>query len=193
MRQSIVAPAAVPALGEEAVAQLMKRWEESLARPQGGLLSISLPLAALLVAIAALVVAAASLRRRLARRAMNARVRAAVWGAWTCCSRISATVCMRFDASRASLTAILTLALGIGACTAIFSVVNAVVVRPLPYVEPDRLVAITNYWTRTGLRGTTVSAPDFIDWQQQSQSIGVISITLAAGSLATEGAAIMPR
>ncbi len=89
-----------------------------------------------------------------------------------------------------SLTAILTLALGIGATTAIFSVVNAVVVRPLPYAEPDRLVAIMNYWTRTGLRGATVSAPDFLDWRQQTQSIGVMSYYVGGEvSVASEGAA----
>ena len=69
-----------------------------------------------------------------------------------------------------ALTAILTLALGIGATTAIFSVVNAVVLKPLPFHEPDRIVAVTNFWTRTGLRGGTVSAPDFHDWKAQSRS-----------------------
>ena len=69
-----------------------------------------------------------------------------------------------------ALTAILTLALGIGATTAIFSVVSAVVLKPLPFHEPDRVVAVTNFWTRTGLRGGTISAPDFHDWKAQSGS-----------------------
>ena len=69
-----------------------------------------------------------------------------------------------------ALTAILTLALGIGATTAIFSVVSAVVLKPLPFHEPDRIVAVTNFWTRTGLRGGTISAPDFHDWKAQSGS-----------------------
>ena len=69
-----------------------------------------------------------------------------------------------------ALTAILTLALGIGATTAIFSVVSAVVLKPLPFHEADRVVAVTNFWTRTGLRGGTISAPDFHDWRAQSGS-----------------------
>jgi len=69
-----------------------------------------------------------------------------------------------------ALTAILTLALGIGAATAIFSVVNAVLLRPLPFEEPDRLVSIQSFWTKTGQRSQNVSAPDFHDFRTQSQS-----------------------
>ena len=74
-----------------------------------------------------------------------------------------------------ALTAILTLALGVGATTAIFSVVNAVVLRPLPYQGPDRVVGIMNLWTRTGARGNTVSGPDFLDWKAQSQSFAAMT------------------
>jgi predicted permease len=69
-----------------------------------------------------------------------------------------------------ALTAIMTLALGIGATTAIFSVYNAVIVRPLPFEAADRIVAITNLWTATGTRSANVSAPDFHDWSAQSRS-----------------------
>ena len=72
-------------------------------------------------------------------------------------------------------TAVLTLALGIGSTTAIFSVVNAVVLRPLAYREPDRIVAIQTYWKHTGTRSTSVSAPDFHDFVEQNRSFEALA------------------
>jgi predicted permease len=78
-------------------------------------------------------------------------------------------------------TAILTLALGIGATTAIFSVVNAVVLRPMAFDQPDRVMVVTNRDTKTGNRNTTISGPDFFDWRAQNRSFEVLAYFTGSG------------
>jgi putative ABC transport system permease protein len=74
-----------------------------------------------------------------------------------------------------SLAAIATLTLGIGATTAIFTVVNAVVFRRLPVERPDRLVAVLNQSATSSLPGLNVSGQDFEDWRAQSRSFKVMA------------------
>src|SRR5438067_8587095 len=64
--------------------------------------------------------------------------------------------------------AVLTLALGIGANTAIFSVVNAVLLRPLPYPGSHRLVRVQSINLAKGVTADGISLPDFRDWQEQN-------------------------
>jgi predicted permease len=71
--------------------------------------------------------------------------------------------------------AVLTLALGIGANTAIFSVVNGVLLRPLPYEQPDRIVTLWEQLTEQG-PAVHVSAPNFRDWKEQARSFGAMAL-----------------
>ncbi len=79
-----------------------------------------------------------------------------------------------------TLIAVMTLALGIGATTAIFTVVNAVLLRPLPYAEPDRIMAL---WPdRPGSSFSGVSESKFVFWREQSQSFDGVAATTGIGS-----------
>jgi putative ABC transport system permease protein len=74
-----------------------------------------------------------------------------------------------------ALIAIVTLALGIGANTAIFSAVNAVLIRPLPYPDPERLVTIWERRTAEGTDDNVVSPADFYDWARMQSSFAAIA------------------
>jgi putative ABC transport system permease protein len=74
-----------------------------------------------------------------------------------------------------TVVAVLTLALGIGACTAMFSLVNAVLLRPLPFHQPERLV-----WIENNLRGDTLShrtsrVDDFLEWRAQAKAFEALA------------------
>jgi putative ABC transport system permease protein len=68
-----------------------------------------------------------------------------------------------------AIIAVLTLALGIGANTALFSVVNAVLLRPLPYAEPERVVILWNSWP--GWDKTWLSEPEIVDYRAGTPSL----------------------
>src|SRR4030095_6930667 len=81
--------------------------------------------------------------------------------------------------------ALLTLALGIGANTAIFSVVNAVVIRPLPFADPERIVWLWDT-IRPGVTAPS-SLPEFLDWKEQSQSFEQLAAFLPSNEFLDAG------
>ncbi len=84
--------------------------------------------------------------------------------------------------------ALFALALGIGANTAIFSVVNGVLLRPLPYPDPDRLVILWETQPSKGIRDFPVSPPDYKDWLDRSRSFDQIAAFREHPSVLTGGA-----
>ena len=74
-----------------------------------------------------------------------------------------------------TVIAVVALALGIGANTAIFSVVNGVLLRPLPYEDPDRLVRLSEWSPQ--VPGMSISYPNFIDWREQNSVFSGLAAT----------------
>jgi putative ABC transport system permease protein len=87
-----------------------------------------------------------------------------------------------------TMVALLVLALGIGANTAIFSVVNSVLLRPLPYPDSDRLALIWETDLKDGIKREGPSAPNFLDWKEQSQSFEDMALLeVGTGTVTGEG------
>ncbi|MEY2529191.1 MAG: hypothetical protein QOJ05_1281, partial [Verrucomicrobiota bacterium] len=86
-----------------------------------------------------------------------------------------------------SLIAILALALGIGANTAIFSVVNAVLIRPLPYRAPEQLVWLWGTNPLNDIPKENASYPDYKDWREQAQSFQSMAGFAKTTSILTDG------
>ena len=78
-----------------------------------------------------------------------------------------------------ALTAVLTLALGIGANTAFFSVVNGVLLNPLPYPQPEQLVALDE--SKPNFINGSISYPNFLDWQKDNHSFSSMAISRGYG------------
>src|SRR5438046_2007152 len=70
---------------------------------------------------------------------------------------------------------VLTVAAAIGACTSIFSVVNAVMLRPLPFAEPGRLVQVAEKNDKLNLPNFGASVLNFLSWREQTQTFDEIA------------------
>lgn len=87
-----------------------------------------------------------------------------------------------------TIASVLVLALGLGANTAIFTVANAVVLRPLDYAEPDRIVRIFETYLSGGdVREGSVSIPNFEDWRSQARSFEALAIAGHPESVTLQG------
>jgi putative ABC transport system permease protein len=80
-----------------------------------------------------------------------------------------------------TLIAVITLALGVGANAAIFTVVNGVLLRPLPYDEPDRLVMLWESDPRRNIERQLVAPPNLVEWMGQSHSFENIAYWSGSG------------
>ena len=80
-----------------------------------------------------------------------------------------------------AVVAVVTLALGIGANTAIFSVIHAVMLAPLPYGQPEALASVTNHWPGSARGG--MSDPEYLDYAERSRSLRIAAMAGVAMNL----------
>src|SRR5262245_16257244 len=86
-----------------------------------------------------------------------------------------------------TLIAIATLALAIGGNSAMFTVVNAVLLRPLHYPEANRIVVLVGYNLPRGITQSNMSVPDFADWQNQNQAFEQMGGFVTSGFVLNNG------
>ncbi|HWS72626.1 MAG TPA: ADOP family duplicated permease, partial [Thermoanaerobaculia bacterium] len=82
--------------------------------------------------------------------------------------------------------AVLTLAVALGANSAIFSVVNAVLLRPLPFPNPDAIVAVSSRSALTGQKVSVLSYPDFADLKAQTKTLAAVGVMLPTATFVWE-------
>ncbi len=89
-----------------------------------------------------------------------------------------------------AVVALLTLALGVGATTVMFTVVNGVLLKPLPYPDPDKLIAIhghTETWNTKIYGEQNVAYPDFLDLQRDAHSLDLAGALFNGATLSEPG------
>jgi predicted permease len=91
---------------------------------------------------------------------------------------------------RFSATVVAILALGIGASVAVFSLMDAVALRDLPFADPDRLVRIYSTNPGRNVQFFSTSAEDFLDWKERAETFDVAAIQIRSETLAGDGAPV---
>ena len=101
---------------------------------------------------------------------------------------------MLFKQPGFTLIAVITMALGIGANTAIFSIIHSVLLKPLPYAQAERLVAVGAASKANPAELDTISYPDYLDFRAQSQAFERLAVYSTRGfTLTASGGAVRLR